>query len=245
MRLMSLKHNIFLKILSLVGSRAIVFYLLVIALAGYFVDFNQINIGLKTRALNYMTPQSFDFLLEKKTDENSYQRKDIIEFIRFFKLVDEYMPTRADTNHLLGYCYAYGGNTEKAIETLKKAISINPNFFWPYHTLGVLYYQRKEYKKAAAFLEQAVRIKPEETLQFIHSSQNLYRLVLRRTFNYEYNFSQRISQGYEDAYIILGVIYNYLKNKELSEIYFKKAASIQKNENPSALKIGKIHLKAF
>jgi tetratricopeptide (TPR) repeat protein len=61
----------------------------------------------------------------------------------------------------LGMIYFKSGNTDKAIETYKKAIEINPSEFSSYHNLGLIYERTKNLRYAKIYYLKAVSIDPK------------------------------------------------------------------------------------
>lgn len=63
----------------------------------------------------------------------------------------------------LGVAYFESWEAEKAVKYIKKAISLKPDFYEAYLSLGQVYldWWSADYKKAASALEKAVKLKPE------------------------------------------------------------------------------------
>jgi tetratricopeptide (TPR) repeat protein len=73
---------------------------------------------------------------------------------------------------LLGSIYDQGHQPEKAIETYKKGIEVNPKYQRLYYNLGITYSRNKQYAEAEASAIEAIKLDPKHA-----SSQRLYALA--------------------------------------------------------------------
>jgi tetratricopeptide (TPR) repeat protein len=70
-------------------------------------------------------------------------------------------PNNPDAYNQIGYCYAYRGETDRAIENLKKYQFMLPESANPYDSLGEVMAYSGRYDDAIASLNQALRIKAD------------------------------------------------------------------------------------
>lgn len=80
------------------------------------------------------------------------------------------------------------GKTQRAIEHLRKAIQIHPQFVEAHNSLGVKYMMLGDYEQAAAAFEEAVRLRPDSSeplsnlgmaLHGLHRYEEAERLIRR------------------------------------------------------------------
>lgn len=68
---------------------------------------------------------------------------------------------KAEAYFNLGSEYFYSGKYNEAIEALKQAIRIKPNYAEAHYNLGIMYSKLDMYKEAIESYKQAIRIKPD------------------------------------------------------------------------------------
>jgi tetratricopeptide (TPR) repeat protein len=125
---------------------------------------------------------------------------------------------------------ARAGDNKKAVEQLKNAISRYPEFSLAINELGVQYLKLNQADKAAAVLEQAVRLAPDavpprlnygiallQKRKFAESESEL-RQVLRR------------NDGAATAHLYLGINLIHLRNYVEAEKELQRALSLSTNE---------------
>ncbi|MEW5895085.1 MAG: tetratricopeptide repeat protein [Candidatus Omnitrophota bacterium] len=101
-----------------------------------------------------------------------YQRPDFQGLLRI--IVDDYFPEHIITKYIpyyhfifhkfkspeagmvLGYLYARSGQEDAALDVLKLAKAIDPDFFWINYNLGLLYFRRHQYNEAADSMKEAL-----------------------------------------------------------------------------------------
>ena len=62
------------------------------------------------------------------------------------------------TYYNLGIVYSDMGNIQKAIDSLKKAIELNPNLAQAYNNLSILYLRQNEYDLAVQYFNKAEKL---------------------------------------------------------------------------------------
>ncbi|CAD7782784.1 MAG: Photosystem I assembly protein Ycf3 [Candidatus Methanoperedenaceae archaeon GB50] len=94
-------------------------------------------------------------------------------------------PNHAEALNYLGYTYAeMGENLEEAERLIKRALEIKPEDGYIIDSLGWVYYQRGEYKKALEILKKAHKLASKdpiitEHLGDVYSKNGLYQEALK------------------------------------------------------------------
>ncbi|VAX35114.1 hypothetical protein MNBD_UNCLBAC01-2107 [hydrothermal vent metagenome] len=182
---------------------AIIFYLILCITAGVIINVDRIKAGLNIRELNQITPSSFSYLFELEKDSSKADPKKIKPFAYFFAKVDTYLPERADAKGMIAFCYYYLGKHGKAIAVYNKAAEENPEVFWFHYNAGLIYYQHKQYDQAKEKFQKALNTNPQNTLEFITNSKNLYALILSKSPQYSRIPSQTLQSAIQHAQKIL------------------------------------------
>jgi hypothetical protein len=81
--------------------------------------------------------------------------KDIASAKKYFLLAIRHRPLYAQAYENLGNCYKLEKNTEKAIESYKKSIEINPEQYTAYTSAIYLYFEQKKYDQAIKLITVA------------------------------------------------------------------------------------------
>ncbi len=124
-------------------------------------------------ALDRLRPGSFKFLYPKA--DINYLKLYETYFSRVGKVFSNRLP---EILGLQGYCSYQRGDFNKAEQYYKKAILINPRFFWYYYNLGVIYFQQQKYPQALETFQLALNQDLQDTLITIFSSSKVYLPIL-------------------------------------------------------------------
>ncbi|MEO7865631.1 MAG: tetratricopeptide repeat protein, partial [Sphingomicrobium sp.] len=92
-----------------------------------------------------------------------YQRRQFAQAERVCRQVIAARPAQADAHNILGVTLAAGGAWDKAIESLERAIKLNPQATSYYANLGEVLRQAGRRKDALGALEKAVEIDPNNS----------------------------------------------------------------------------------
>jgi Flp pilus assembly protein TadD len=93
------------------------------------------------------------------------------------KLVIEKDPDHAEALNYLGYTYADRNmNLDEALELIERALEIKPESGYIVDSLGWVYYQRGEYRKAIRELERAVTLTPDDPVINEHLGDGYLKL---------------------------------------------------------------------
>lgn len=162
------KYNEALKIIYAIESEPVVMWEI------YFIGANFLGeqkkykeaIELLTKGYKRFPNQHNLLFLIGVYQEKLNLRKESIETMK--KLV-ELDPKNSAALNFLGYMYAEDGvNLDEAESLIKKALALKPNDAYYLDSLGWVYYQKKEFKKALKYLLEAIEIEPNEGVILEH-----------------------------------------------------------------------------
>ena len=190
--------------------RTIIFFALLYFVANGITDYNKIYAGTEAKILTNLDYQSFAYLAQ--TPPQNLTQEKLKDYVYFYKNLNGYLPEKSDALEILGYCYYYSGETDKALRAYQKTIRLNANSFEAHYNLAIIYYQKGDYDKARELLEKALAIAPEKALHNIRSSKIVYQSILKNT-PYPNNYlSKEIQNSYKNALALLVLSYYHLKD---------------------------------
>lgn len=199
-------------------SRAFIFYLLVSVFVYFFVDFDHIAQGMKTRTLNYYMPKSFSYLIDLDEGRVPVSSSELQYYISYFEKVAEYFPQRADTYGFLGFCYYHLGQMAKAKEAYATQARLFPKFFWAHYNLGIISMLQKNEAEAVASFQQALNVDVRYTTSFLVSPRTLYGLIVEKNLRLsEKELQIDLAKGYLNAYYALSGLLLKQDKKEESD----------------------------
>jgi tetratricopeptide (TPR) repeat protein len=158
------KHPVFMG-LKFMATRSGIWYLLVFLLLIRLVNFA----GVKLSRLDYLTP-SFRELINISQTLTPRDKEKLGPYIRYYEKVLEYSPRIAEASILLGSCYYYAGDKEKAVLFYEEAVQKAPRFFWPTYNLGVIYFKDGLFEKAVESFLSALSVQPDVSRKLIDDS---------------------------------------------------------------------------
>ena len=176
------------------SSRAIVLYLIAFGLFHWLVDLDRMKIKL----INRVVPASTEDLVLFSLNPASKDPAILDKYLLYFKTTVKVLDKSAAAHGLLAYCEYYRGNKNKAIGEFRKAIAINPEFFWFQYDLGVIYFLQGDFKNAQEVLGKAVNSRPEGTFIFINVSR-IYKDLNNYAAEAGYNTEDSLRDGYHNA----------------------------------------------
>lgn len=151
----------------------------------------------------------------------------------FILLVNGTVPQMSASNkrelyydyYIMGNVYITRGETEKALENYRKAVTINPRYPDVYNMLGDTYWKMGRYAEAEKYLKRAIELAPD----FARSHYLMGDIYMKRG-DYESAASEFKSASlfYDqivtaESFRELGRLYSeYLHNPHLAIKYFKK-----------------------
>lgn len=191
---------VFEKIFLSAAQRMLVLYLIAFALLYAVVDQNK----MRMRILSHrMIP--LEYLLSLTEGQETPRREKLEEYVDYYQTVVDYVPHLAEGYGLLGLCYYYLGEEERARDLLERAVQLNPQYFWFHYNLGVMHYQNKDFSGAAESFKKALAVRPQWSVYLIYSSRLLshirdeqgVKVVLDPS---DQETAQRIRQNLRDGY---------------------------------------------
>lgn len=150
------------------------------------------------------------------------------DYIYYFQRVLEVFPNHADVYGMLGYCYYYRGEIEKAVVSYQKAIKLNPhNFLFPYN-LGAIFYGQENFTEAKNMFRVTLSINPARTFQSLKSSRIYQSIILSADIKgQDVGASVGITNDRANKLIILC----YYHLKDFSELISHAVSSIAENRS--------------
>ncbi len=201
-----------IRLLFMFLKRPVVFFIAMYWLSNMLIDYEKIRSGIETRVIGSLSPTSFEYLAQIRQNEGPIDQKRLKEYVYFYSQMTEYFPGQADSYQLLGFCYYYLGDQKRAVSFYKKAIGLNPNFFWSYYNLSIIYFENRRYQEAARLLEKATALSPQATLDAVRLSPIVYRMILKNISNADIILQKSLHEGYLQSKQLLGLCRDYLKN---------------------------------
>jgi len=230
-----MQNNKVFSFVKFVFTRVIILYLLFYAFSLVIVDYKKIHDRIIIRTLNDNMPTDFSYFLRLGEGAGTIEveKDQLARYSNYYEKVVKYIPKLPEAHGMLGFSYFYLGKEEEAIASIGKAAVLDSYFFWYQYNLGVIYYQKGDYKKAIQFFENAVSKKPEIALIIINRS-SVYQRALRGATNLQDIMLARIKSGYSESYRL--IVLSHMKSRNYPEMI--KTAS-------SAIALGLEHKELF
>lgn len=188
--------------LKLILTRTFVFYLACFILTGLVLDYHKLTENAVPQTMSRLTPP-MDYFSEFVDKEGKYDRFKLMNCVNYHQAVaDFFVFQKAEAYGMLGFCYDRSGQRSQAISSYRQAIALNPDYFWPYYDLGVIYYSQAQYAKAEEYFRQAIEQSPVKSLLLLSRSK-VYNDVRLSKKDGEYDFLEGLKQGRAKAYILL------------------------------------------
>ena len=102
----------------------------------------------------------------------------------------EFYPEKADPLNSLGAAYQYCGQYDKAIEYHTAAININPNFFYSYKDLGLVYLSLGRWREALVQFKRYMSALPTDPLNDAHLHMAAVNLIQENYAIAQYEIDQ-------------------------------------------------------
>jgi tetratricopeptide (TPR) repeat protein len=188
--------------LKFIFTRTIVFYLVCFLLVWRLLDYHQLMGNGVPQTMSRLTPP-IDYFAEFVDKKDHYDSFKLLNCIYYHKAVAHFFPfQKAESYGMLGFCYERMGQVSQAIASYKEAIAANPDYFWPYYNLGVIFYRKAQYLQAHDYFQQAIKEGPIKTI-ILSSKSKVFNDVRLSKQSGSYNFSQGVKEGYVQAYILM------------------------------------------
>lgn len=188
----------FLKIFTGMFGRVPLVYLIGYLIFYTTLDYENTMNRVKGSALSRLMPYHL-YLVKYLSGEIPYQQERFVEYVHYYRQVIDYMPYTADAFGMLGLCYYHMQEKGKAIAAFKRAIELNPHFFWFYYNLGAFYYKDGRYEEAVELFKQAMTTESDAALSFIYISK-IYLPIRDITQDYQNTINLRLEAAYRHCY---------------------------------------------
>ncbi len=159
--------------------KSAVLYLLIFLLGTRIFDLNKIHLKI----LNFLVVP-VDYLYDLSKGEAAFNKEIFGAYLDYYKQFIKYSPHSPDALGMLAFCYSYLGDQPKAVSLYKKAILLEPAFFWFHYNLGALYFKQGKYPEAAASLRRAFSVERKKTLNLLFNSHILFYLGPSERFDF-------------------------------------------------------------
>jgi len=150
----------------------------------FIVDQNRLKAGAQTTTLNQLIPD-FSHLRAVAPEATTPQKENFEQSLKYYQKITEYYPSIPEAYVFLGFCQAALGDDTHALSSNQKALTLNPNLFYAYYNLGILYQREGNDKKAAQMFQLALRIPPSLTQKILLSSKIPAKIKAAYTDAYE------------------------------------------------------------
>lgn len=114
---------------------------------------------------------------------------------------------RALYHYNIGAAYIDSGKHKEAIEPLKQAIRIKPDYVDAYYNLGYAYDESGKLREAIDAYKQAIRIKPDYTMAYYNLGAAYIRLDMYQEGIRALKQAINIKHDFAEAHYILGLVY--------------------------------------
>lgn len=146
----------------------------------------------------------------------------------------------------LGSAQMESKDYETAIKTLKKAVTLSPDYASAHNTLGFCYLEMGRYEEAGGELEAAVRLDPDNVE--MRNSLGVTYANLKRYDDAEREFAAAVEKNplFISAYINLGSLYETRGETDKAMAEYEKAASRAREKAEVAvayIRMGDLHRK--
>lgn len=195
------------RILTFHGRVHPVFYVFLVLVAGGILVLQDRLPGHGTGQTPSMKP-----LAETLVAANPPEAHLLVEDLRYFQKIARTSPDRADAHAVAGYCLYYLNQRPRAVNELKRAAKLHPQFFWFYYNLGMAYYEMGDFSEAIAAFENAIEVRPETALLYISTSP-IYQDILQSLPAGSYSPITALRQGYRTVHHYL--MFSYYQQKDL------------------------------
>lgn len=188
--------------LKFILTRTIVLYLACFFLIWRILDYQQIRDNAILQTMSRLTPP-MDYFAEFVDKKDHYDTFKLMNCINYHQEVAHYFVyQKAEAFGMLGFCYERLGRQPQAVASYRKAIELNPDYFWPYYNLGVISYNQAKYSQAKDYFYQGLQLEPVRTIVLLSRSK-VYNDVNLSRFQGPTDYFQGLKQGRTEAYILM------------------------------------------
>ena len=130
-------------------------------------------------------------------------RVEAARFLAYYHLIDREEPGTAGVYEMLGYCYYYSGDPQKAVEYYEKALTGSGSFVALYN-LGVVYYKKEVFEKAAEYFQEAIALPEIKAAGYVMSAKVFSQFRVAARIDPD-SVLAKVKQGYGDAARFIGL----------------------------------------
>jgi len=170
-------------------------------------------------ALSNLAPQPRDYLWQLNNRQVAVDKKKIRYYADYYENLLQVFPSLKEINGLLGYCYHYMGDDQKAVEYLNKGISYDPQFSWNYYDLAMIYVQESRYQEALLLLQKLHTTSPKDTITRIYTSRMVYLPLVEAGGKDGLLITvDHIKQSYQDSRILIQLLDQTGRNDQIKTL---------------------------
>jgi tetratricopeptide (TPR) repeat protein len=115
-----------------------------------------------------------DYLILFSDDKVPFDSSRFHQQVSYYEHLQTFVPNLPEIHGLLAFCYYYLGDVDRSAQYFRKAAAEAPHQFWFLYNLGIISYEKRDFKKAAEFFKNATSQEIITTLQFVNESR-IYR----------------------------------------------------------------------
>jgi tetratricopeptide (TPR) repeat protein len=120
----------------------------------------------------------FSYILELSNQTKLPDQVQLRRYIQYYKYIQKQNMQDQAMKSIMAFCYFYQGQTNKAQELYLNDINSNPDFFWTYYNLGVIYLSQKNLEKSKEAFQKAISLNPNASMQHIYSAKSYFQIIL-------------------------------------------------------------------
>ena len=158
-----------------------------------------------------------------------YQQGRLIEAEHICEEVLQHQPRHFDVLHLLGVIALQTYRTQRGVELIKKAITLNPNIAEAYSNLGAGLKDLKRFDEALASYDKAIALKPTYAEAYYNRGITLTHLKRFKDALASYDKAIELKPNYPSAYNNRGNVLSDLDRFEEALPNFDRAIELQPN----------------
>lgn len=134
------------------------------------------------------------------------------------------------------------GEFDKTLELLKKAIEINPSFYWAYNDLGVIYLKQGKADQALDEFKKVVRLNPYSFIFHVNMGRALLAKGKLQEALTEFNRARKLGCKLPDVYCDIAHIHSRLGETEKAIKTYNEALKIDPLFYRAHFELGQIYM---
>jgi len=138
----------------------------------------------------------------------------------------------------LGEAHDKLGNFDQAIEEFKKALIINPNYFFGLNNLGNIYGKQRKYEEAISYFQKALDQKPDYSPAHYNIARAYHLIGKKQEAAESYKKAIQFNPYFEQAYYNLAYLSMELSGFDVAIENFNKFLNMQPNHSKAHFGLG-------